>query len=184
MSDAGKQQHRHAAWQREPYGEAEVARIAKLEHEIAQLRGVMRGLQPRGAPQLDSTLIGVAAPPPPADEHASARLNRTRAEKVRQHIRQRQLRGNFLPTELIADPVWDMLLDLYAAQYEGGQVSVSSLCIAAAVPTSTALRWIKTLTRCGWFIRTRDERDGRRVYIHLSDDTSRKLDAYFDTVLT
>jgi hypothetical protein len=41
--------------------------------------------------------------------------------------------------DLFADPGWDILLDLYAARQEGKQVSVSSLCIAAAVPPTTAL---------------------------------------------
>ena len=42
-----------------------------------------------------------------------------------------------------------MLLDLLAARLERERVSVSSLCIAAAVPPTTALRWIRTLTDKG-----------------------------------
>jgi len=37
----------------------------------------------------------------------------------------------------LADPAWDMLLDLTAARAESRAVSVSSLCIAAGVPTTT-----------------------------------------------
>src|SRR3546814_1843272 len=44
-----------------------------------------------------------------------------------------------------SDPAWDMLLDLYlAAERNTRPVSISSLCIASAVPATTALRWIKT----------------------------------------
>lgn len=75
-----------------------------------------------------------------------------------------------------------MLLDLYAAQYETQPVSVSSLCIAAGVPATTALRWIKTMTGYGWLVRTRDDNDGRRVYVHLAEDTRLKLDIYFDAL--
>ncbi|MBN8843438.1 MAG: winged helix DNA-binding protein [Sphingomonadales bacterium] len=105
-----------------------------------------------------------------------------RARFVRDHIRQRRMRGDFFPSDFFADPVWDMLLDLYAAHYEGHAVSVSSLCIAAAVPATTALRWIKMLTASGWFIRSRDESDGRRVHVYLSDEARLKLDIYFDAL--
>ena len=57
-----------------------------------------------------------------------------------------------------------MLLDLMAARLENIQVSVSSLCIAASVPPTTALRWIKTMTEEKIFERHADEKDGRRDF--------------------
>src|SRR3546814_12784439 len=66
--------------------------------------------------------------------------------QVRDLLRARRLRDDFLPADLFADPAWDMLLDLLAARLEHGRVSVSSLCIASAVPPTTALRWIRRLT--------------------------------------
>lgn len=62
-----------------------------------------------------------------------------------------------------------MLLDLAAARLEGTRVSVSSLCIAAAVPTTTALRWIRSLSEAGLFVRATDVNDARRTWIGLSD---------------
>ena len=53
--------------------------------------------------------------------------------QVRRILRQRQQRATFLGADLFADPAWDMLLDLTAARGEGKRVSVTSLCIAAAV---------------------------------------------------
>src|SRR3546814_5360350 len=58
---------------------------------------------------------------------------------------------------------------LMAAHLSGQRVSVSSLCIAAAVPATTALRWIRALTDHGLFLRQADPSDGRRVFIALSD---------------
>ena len=69
-----------------------------------------------------------------------------------------------------------------AARIEGKRVAVSSLCIAAAVPATTALRWIKMLTDRGLFIRSADPQDGRRVYIELSDEAARALTAYLRAV--
>lgn len=101
---------------------------------------------------------------------------------VRAIIRARRLRDNYFRGGLFADPAWDMLLDLFAARLEGARVAVSSLCIAAAVPATTALRWIKALTDRGIFVRSADPQDGRRVYIGLSDEAARALAAYLRAV--
>jgi hypothetical protein len=101
---------------------------------------------------------------------------------VRSIIRVRRLREQYFAGELFADPAWDMLLDLMAARLDKQRVAVSSLCIAAAVPPTTALRWIKTLTDEGLFVRTADPQDGRRVFIELSDKAAAQLGAYLRAV--
>ncbi|NJS14197.1 MAG: MATE family efflux transporter [Sphingopyxis sp.] len=98
---------------------------------------------------------------------------------VRRVLRQRRAREQFFPADMFADPAWDMLLDLYAAQLEGQPVAVSSLCIAAAVPATTALRWIKTMTDTGLFERQADPRDGRRIFIGLSAQAAQAMERYF-----
>ena len=75
-----------------------------------------------------------------------------------------------------------MLLDLTAARLEGRRVAVSSLCIAAAVPSTTALRWIKALTEQGVLIRIADPSDGRRIFIELSESAIEAMLAYIATV--
>lgn len=103
-----------------------------------------------------------------------------RAKLVRRLIRKRRHRDQFFPSDLFADPAWDMMLDLYAAHYERREISVSSLCIAAAVPATTALRWIKTMVDDGRFLRIADPHDGRRIIVSLSEETRCRLDEYFD----
>jgi hypothetical protein len=98
---------------------------------------------------------------------------------VRQIIRQRRMRDIFFNAELFADPAWDMLLDLTAARVEHVRVSVSSLCIAAAVPPTTALRWINQMVEAGLFERVEDDTDRRRVFIGLSDHAANAMAAYF-----
>ena len=97
---------------------------------------------------------------------------------VRAMIRLRRMRDRFYRSDLFADPAWDMLLDLMAARQEQIQVAVSSLCIAAAVPPTTALRWIKTMCESGLFVRVADPEDGRRVFIGLSDGAASAMAAY------
>lgn len=101
------------------------------------------------------------------------------AREVRQVIRQRRLREELFDADLFADPAWDMLLDLYAAKLDRSRVSVSSLCIAAAVPATTALRWIKTLTDSGLFERHADIHDARRIFVQLSDGATQAMHRYF-----
>lgn len=101
------------------------------------------------------------------------------ARLVRRIIHQRQLRARFFDGELFADPAWDMLLDLTAARVEHSRVSVTSLCIASAVPPTTALRWISQLTEVGLFERVEDETDRRRAFIQLSDKACDAMARYF-----
>lgn len=104
------------------------------------------------------------------------------ASLVRSIIRARRLRDQYLRGGIFADPAWDMLLDLMAARLDGTQVAVSSLCIAAAVPATTALRWIKAMTERGLFVRVADPQDGRRVYIALSDEAATGMAHYLAAV--
>lgn len=175
-------------------------RIRDLEHQIELLRHNIAQLSdqkiahPETITQFariphadsDEDFIGFAShhPAPNAAQilpiQASHPSPDARASRVRERIRQRRLREKLFGTDLFADPAWDMMLDLYAAQLEGNEVSVSSLCIAAAVPTTTALRWIKLLSQRGWLLRSHDPGDGRRVNMHLSETAKEKLDRYFD----
>lgn len=94
---------------------------------------------------------------------------------IRRGIRLRRLRERFFPPELFADPAWDILLDLAAARLEGVATPVSSLCVAAAVPATTALRWIKGMTEGGFLVREPDPFDKRRILVRLSDATFEQM---------
>lgn len=104
------------------------------------------------------------------------------AAVLRKLIKARQLRMRFLDAELFADPAWDILLDLAAARAERQQVCVTSLCIAAGVPATTALRWIGQMVDADLLVRVSDPHDRRRVYIALADSTADALARYFAAV--
>lgn len=101
------------------------------------------------------------------------------SQRIRQVIRNRQLRTRFFDAALFADPAWDILLDLSAARGEGRQVSVTSLCIASGVPATTALRWIAQMSEAGLLERVADEQDGRRAFIGLSQAAADGMARYF-----
>lgn len=142
-------------------------RLRQLSEEVGRIASTLARLS-----------AGPAASRPPI-EHSTAELPSVSADTVRNIIRARRLRARYFPEELFADPAWDMLLDLLQAEIGQLRVPVSSLCIAAAVPATTALRWLKTLVSQGLFVRRPDPHDGRRVYVELGQDTSRALRRYF-----
>lgn len=101
---------------------------------------------------------------------------------IRGLLSQRRNRDRFFPDGFFADPAWDILLELYAAALAQFRVSVSNLCIGAAVPATTALRWIKQLEDEGLIDRRADPTDGRRHFLMLSDKGLDAMSAYFRTV--
>lgn len=107
---------------------------------------------------------------PNGDQPLSITPNMLRAW-LRQEIKSRRTREQLLPADLFADPAWDMLLELTLARLESRQMPVSSLSLAAAVPTTTGLRWVKTLLDRGIVERVPDPEDGRRHHVTLVDET-------------
>ena len=136
--------------------------------------------------RIAATLARLSSNPPvtnSAPEHAPAgAIPDLSAERVRAVIRARRLRSRYFPEHLFADPAWDMMLDLLQAEIAQLRVPVSSLCIAAAVPATTALRWLKTMVHEGLFLRRADPHDGRRVFVELAPNTSEALRRYFSEV--
>lgn len=99
------------------------------------------------------------------------------ADEIRQLTRFRRKRETIFGTDLFADPVWDMMLDLCLAAEIGRPVSISSLCLASAVPVTTALRWTKAMEKRGLIMREEDAHDRRRFFVSLAPDIEQKLQA-------
>lgn len=98
---------------------------------------------------------------------------------VRRVLAARAARHEYFTADLFADPAWDILLELYALRCEQRRTSVSKLCIAAAVPTTTALRWIEKLHSDGLIEREPDRNDRRRTWVAISDAGFEALKFYF-----
>jgi DNA-binding MarR family transcriptional regulator len=87
----------------------------------------------------------------------------------------RRKRDTLFEPVIFADPEWDILLDLFAESGSGRRVSMSSLCIAAAVPTTTAVRCINAMIDQSVLAKSRDQADARRVLIELTPETRAKM---------
>jgi hypothetical protein len=152
-------------------GDRSSERLRQLSDEVGRIAATLARLS-----------TGPGAPPERVRPVESATAPEVSLETVRSVIRARRLRGRFFADDLFADPAWDMLLDLLQAEIAQLRVPVSSLCIAAAVPATTALRWLKSMTDQGIFVRRSDPHDGRRVFVELSRDASAAMRAYFAEV--
>lgn len=119
-------------------------------------------------------IVGVPGPHPSGDLKNE--------QQIRAVIAYRRARAKFFPAELFADPAWDILLELYAASLSQYRVTISRLCECAAVPPTTALRWIGNLESSGLVERRADPTDGRRVFVSLSSTGQQSIEAYFRTV--
>jgi CheY-like chemotaxis protein len=117
----------------------------------------------------------------PSDAAAS---DKDIAATLRLIIGSRGLRGRYFPSHLFADPAWDILLDLTRAALDKQQVSVSSVCIAASVPMSTALRWVRQMTDAGLLKRWTDPKDRRRDLIALTEQSAAFMKDYLTSVHT
>ena len=89
--------------------------------------------------------------------------------------RDRAERARELPAELLGEPAWDILLDLFIHRRRGRRISVTSACTASRVPPTTALRWIAMLVEIGLVLREEDLTDKRRAFLGLSDHGERAV---------
>lgn len=120
------------------------------------------------------------APAPAGDTISEADL----VQLARRISHWRRKRDAMFEPVIFADPEWDVLLDLFAESGFGRKVSMSSLCIAASVPTTTAVRSINAMIEQGMLLRSRDANDARRVLIELTEDTRNRMRSWLIGVAT
>jgi len=163
--------------------EGESERLRRLNEEVARIAQTLASLTAR-----EDALPSPDRPGMVGDRRTGYAAETTRParpvdpQEVRRAIRSRRLREQFFPATLIEDPGWDMLLDLFAAELEDRGVSVSSLCIAAAVAPTTALRWIGKMTEAGLFERRPDPFDRRRAFMMLTERARQGMHRYCQAV--
>lgn len=145
--------------------ESRAERLLQLSNEVSRIAGTLARLSSEPAP-----IAQIAGAP------------EISPDAVMSVIRARRLRTSFFDEQLFADPAWDMMLDLFHAELTHQRVAISSLCAAAAVPATTALRWLKTMVDEGLFVRRADPHDGRRIFVELTADTSNALRRYFSEI--
>ncbi|TSB05309.1 hypothetical protein [Sphingorhabdus contaminans] len=102
---------------------------------------------------------------------------------VSRYMENRNLRNKMISQDLFSDPCWDILMDVFSARLNDKNISVSAVATAGNMPHTTGLRYIDTLEKIGYIYRERDDWDGRRIFVKMSDDTFRMMKEYFLRVL-
>lgn len=144
-----------------------VVRLKALSEEAAHIAGMLALRPPGGDGDGES---------PPRGHSKSPQ------EVLALLIEMRRIRFRHFATSSFTDPGWDMLLDLMSARLAKRPVPVSSACVAAGVPATTALRWVDQLAKTGFVQRRPDPTDRRRVLLELTEDGCRRMEVYLRAV--
>lgn len=97
----------------------------------------------------------------------------------------RRQRGRYFEgiENMFGEAGWDILLDLFIAWNEKLDVSISSACIAADVPATTALRWISVLEASQLIYKEPDPDDRRRTYLRIAPAIHQAIHCYISEVI-
>jgi hypothetical protein len=106
-------------------------------------------------------------------------MTATLLEAVRNERETRRRRRLLFGVDLLSDPCWDLLLDLFIASAEQGGMSISSACLRAPAPAGTVLRCIAHLDDVGLVSRTADPDDARNLLLVPTDEAIAKLASFF-----
>ncbi|WP_072382037.1 response regulator [Novosphingobium sp. NDB2Meth1] len=158
--------------------------VSRDDLAAALRRAMRKWLRLCGERSLAALSASLRAPPGDLGQPASpstplAPVDDAELLKItRKLVRMREQRGQFLNPALFSDPMWDILLDLTSARLEQKTVPVSSVCQAAGVPMSTALRQIRSLVDMGLIRRWSDPLDRRRDLLAINDEAMDAMRQY------
>lgn len=100
-------------------------------------------------------------------------------ELARAECQRRALRSRHFAAELLGEPGWDILVNLFALRAAGQLVSFDLIYQASGVPAATAVRWLSILEAEGLLFRRRDPNDQRSVWLDLTDPGMERMTAHF-----
>ncbi len=102
------------------------------------------------------------------------------AMKARLVYDHRRKRKEFIPSQFLGEPAWDMLLELFMQFSGGAKVSITSLCIASDTPSTTALRYVTQLEEAGLVKKSESEFDKRVTFVALTNEGVLAVGAYLE----
>lgn len=154
---------------------------ASLDRSVAALRlhavdFLQKPLLPEEVAQAARRALSIVEDGQRKSEHRAAPVGRASYLKVL--IAARTDRDAIFQSELFSDPAWGMLLDLAVAEATGRPISVTSLCIASGVPSTTALRRIADLSDAKLIERIPDPSDRRRIIVQLTSLGRQHMDSF------
>lgn len=150
---------------------ARLANVALPEEGLSKIADEMRRMADQIIRQArEGTLSGERAD----DEHWTDKRLARIADAI---YRERRRRREHFAVHF-AEPQWNILLDLFMQEVRGKRVSITSACIAADVPSSTALRALDELSAKGLISREPDSADKRRAWVTLTPEGMESMRRY------
>lgn len=158
--------------------------LGALRAVVAELQQTVGSLADYLANSADTTEPRAFSFAPSADVLVSEDERKQLRMLAEREYKQRSRRTSMLERDLFGEPAWDILLDLFVADVDRKRVSVSSACVAARVPSTTALRWVKLLEGQALIERTVDPSDGRRMWVQLTQTGRTRMEQLLKERLT
>ena len=112
------------------------------------------------------------------DSHLIERNSAMLASIARSEYEARKSRRRFIDAELLGEPAWDILLDLFIHQTAGRHVSVTSSALASHAPVTTALRYFSVLEEYGFIRRLKSKTDARVTFLVLTAEGFHRVGSY------
>lgn len=91
------------------------------------------------------------------------------ARGLRSNLVEREKLLPFIPA---TSPGWRILLELFIAEGEHQQISVTDIAVVAQLPGATVIRWLRLLEQHGLLRRRPDAFDKRRTWLALTPNGS------------
>lgn len=93
--------------------------------------------------------------------------------------RDRAHRETYLPSELFAEPAWEILLEVYSFEILSCAVTQSEILARIGVPVTTSLRWMKMLEAKDLVARMPMSEESTEVLVTLTPAGVKAMDGYF-----
>ncbi|WP_150126967.1 hypothetical protein [Sphingomonas panacis] len=103
-----------------------------------------------------------------------------RARMCRLLIAEREIAGRLLDKTFTSNPLWDILLEIYLAEFEGRLVYQS--CLAPSAPPANPHRQSRRLAKLGVVERALDPMDNRRIKVTLTPEMRTVFDKLMDSL--
>jgi DNA-binding MarR family transcriptional regulator len=104
-------------------------------------------------------------------------------EMLGKYFDNKRLRYIIVSQDLFSDPYWDILVELFHARLRCKDITVSAIATAGNMPQTTGLRYIDSLLAMEYIYREKDDWDGRKVFIRISDKAFLLMKEYYVRIL-
>lgn len=155
--------------------------LSELERVILPLRLATEEIEQLTAHLRRGNPVFPCAVDAPVSPHFDPAQLLDQAQRLVAERRQRD--RIFGPSGQFGEPQWDILLDLYIAQATATDIGVTSACIAANVPATTALRHLSVMVERGLVERYRSSTDQRISYVRLSTKSLTLMNGYLSRLM-